>query len=99
MMNETQYVEAAQHLAKRALAVEGLKDDGERIEWLFQTVTARMPSAVESRQLQSLLQDTAAYYSQDPTLATKLVGTSDDEEAAWTIVASTLLNLDEVISK
>ncbi len=99
MMNETQYVEAAQHLAKRALAVEGLKDDGERIEWLFQTVTARMPSAVESRQLQSLLQDTAAYYSQDPTLAIKLVGTSDDEEAAWTIVASTLLNLDEVISK
>ena len=54
---------------------------------------------MESRQLQSLLQDTAAYYHQDPTLATKLVGTSDGEEAAWTIVASTLLNLDEVISK
>jgi hypothetical protein len=99
MMNETQYVEAAQHLAKRALAVERFKDDAERIEWLFQTVTARMPSELESSQLQSLLQDTAAYYNQDPTLATKLVGTSDDEEAAWTIVASTLLNLDEVISK
>jgi hypothetical protein len=99
MMNETQYVEAAQHLARRALAVEGLKDDAERIEWLFQTVTARIPSARESSQLQSLLRDTAAYYNQDPALATKLVGTSDDKEAAWTIVASTLLNLDEVISK
>ena len=99
LMNEEQYVEAARGLAKRALAVEKISTPEQRIEWLFQTVTARLPDDRERRELLSLLEDTSAYYSQDPTLATELVGTSDAYEAAWTIVASTILNLDEVISK
>ena len=71
----------------------------QRIEWLFQTVTARLPDHGERRELLSLLEDTMSYYSSDPTLATELVGNSNADEAAWTIMASTILNLDEVISK
>jgi hypothetical protein len=99
LMNEQQYVEAAKHLAKRALAEEGIASPQQRIEWLFQTVTARVPNERETAQLLSLLEDASAYYGQDATLATQLTGTSDANEAAWSIVASTLLNLDEVISK
>ncbi len=99
LLNEPQYIEAARQLAKRTLDTEGLSSPEQRLEWLFQTVTARLPRDTELRQLVSLLEDTTAYYNQDPTLATQLVGTSDAGEAAWTIVASTILNLDEVISK
>jgi hypothetical protein len=99
LMNESQYIEAALHLARRSLAVEEVSSPEQRVLWLFQTVTARLPSEREQRVLLSLLDDTSAYYNQEPALTTKLVGTSDAREAAWTIVASTLLNLDEVISK
>jgi hypothetical protein len=99
MMNEPQYVEAAKHLARRALDAQGIETSEQRIEWLFQTVTARPPDVHEAAVLLSLLQDTKAHYQQNPELASQWIGTPDAEQAAWTIVASTLLNLDEAISK
>jgi hypothetical protein len=47
----------------------------------------------------ALLEDMAAYYSEHADLATKFTGSSDADEAAWTILASTLLNLDQVVTK
>jgi hypothetical protein len=115
MMNEPQNVQAAKQLARRSEDVPrsanvprsengsenvpGAETAKERAEWLFQTVTARLPDDREAAALLSLLQDTTVYYQQNPELASQLIGTSDAEQAAWTIVASTLLNLDEAISK
>lgn len=99
LMNERQHIEAAQRLAKRLTAVEGLDSPRQQIRWLFETVTARLPGERESNELLSLWEDLHGYYGQEPTLATALNGSSDAGEAAWTIVTSTLLNLDEVISK
>lgn len=102
LMNETQYLDASRNLAKRAL--EEPRNDGgvspqQRIAWLFETVTARLPSEVEMAELMGLLNDTVAYYQQNPKLAADLVASSDSRHAAWTILASTLLNLDETVSK
>jgi hypothetical protein len=102
LMNEAQFVQAANHLAKRALAEPALSSTEQRVEWLFETVTARLPREHEMQEMQemlALMEDMTAYYHEHPKLATKLVGNSDASVAAWTILASTLLNLDEVISK
>jgi hypothetical protein len=99
LMNETQYVEAAKYLARRALREPGLQSDEQRLRWLFETATARLPREDESHELFSLLEDMTAYYTENPELAARLAGTSDGGQAAWTLIASTLLNLDEVVTK
>jgi hypothetical protein len=99
LMNETQYLEAASQLAQRALAVQDVAAPRERVEWLFETVTARLPQESELQEMLALIEDMTAYYGDQPELAIKMTGTSDADRAAWTILASTLLNLDEVISK
>ena len=98
-MNETQYVEAAQHLAKRCMAASEPTNAEDRIQWLFETVTARLPSETEALELNQLLGDLRLYYAEHPDLSAKLGTTSESGGAAWTILASTVLNLDEVVSK
>jgi hypothetical protein len=99
LMNEAQYLEAARQLATRTLAEPQRTSSESRIEWLFETVTARLPDQDELHELRVLLDDMLAYYGERPDLASAASGTSGPHEAAWTVLASTLLNLDEVISK
>jgi hypothetical protein len=105
LMNETQYVESAHKLALRVLNQEEIKRLPKterlaaRIDLLYETVTSRLPSKTEQAEIASLLTDLIAYYSDQPTLTAKLSKNTDPTEAAWTILASTVLNLDEVVSK
>ncbi|MEM1067918.1 MAG: PSD1 and planctomycete cytochrome C domain-containing protein [Planctomycetota bacterium] len=99
LMNESQYVEAANHLAERVFEESNTTETSERIDWLFETVTARLPDETEKQAIASLVTDLSAYFNGQPALATELTGKSDAERAAWTMVASTLLNLDEVVTK
>jgi hypothetical protein len=99
LMNETQYVQAANQLAKRAIKIPELSSNQQRAQWLFETVTASLPRDHELAEMTALLEDMMAYYSEHPELATKFTGSSDASEAAWTILASTLLNLDQVVTK
>jgi hypothetical protein len=107
LMNDVQFVEAARHFAQRILH-EGGETDEARIAWAFRQATARTPDADE---LQTLLDVLAAHrkeYRGDEAAAGKLlaVGESprDDklpvaEHAAWTMLASLLLNLNETVTK
>ncbi len=101
LMNETQYIDAAKSLAKRAMVEPEIvaDDDAARSVWLFQTVTARLPSETELTEMTTLLDDLVVYYDERPELAIEFVGRSDAHAAAWTMLASTLLNLDETVSK
>ncbi len=105
LMNETQYVEAAQKLAIRVLNAAEIEIQPEaeqqvaRIGWLYETVLSRPASKTEQSEVQSLLRDLIAYYSDQPDLTAKLSKNADPIEAAWTILASTVLNLDEAVSK
>lgn len=106
LLNDPTYVEAARVLAGRAL-LEGPADTGARVRWMFREATARRPSEAETRVLVELFQRRLAQYRKQPAEATKLIaiGASKppraeaSELAAWTTVASTILNLDETVTK
>jgi len=106
LLNDPTYVEAARALAQRA-AIEAGGDAQARVRWLFREATARRPTPAETRVLLDLLSRRLEHYQKQPAEAAKLIaiGASKPgnveatELAAWTMVASTILNLDETITK
>lgn len=107
LLNDTTYVEAARKLAERVLR-ESQLDDGKRIALAFRLATARVPERGENGVLRKLLQTQRQVFSADRAAARKLVAVGESprddrldvaELAAWTTVASTILNLDETITK
>jgi len=107
LMNDPTYVEAARWLAQRAMT-EGGKDVAGRITFAFRKATARMPTAAEMRVLGGLYRQQLAGYRRDRKAALELLSVGEakwdakldaSELAAWTIVASAILNLDETITK
>ena len=106
-LNDPTYVEAARAMAERALR-EGGKTLSGRIAYVFRMALARSPSAQEAQVLRGLLSRQLINYRKDKKAAGELlrVGESkaDDkidqaELAAWTMMASAILNLDETITK
>ncbi len=107
LMNDPTYLEAARTLAERALR-EGGKDAAARLSYAFRRVTARKPAPAELAVLQELLAQQLATYRRDRPAADKLLQIGEStrdpnldpaEHAAWTMVMSALLNLDEAITK
>ena len=107
LMNDPTYVEASRVLAERALT-EGGASDSDRLAFAYRRATAREPSPKEKDVLLTLLQQQAEDYRRQPDAARELLTLGDsphdpnlDEQelAAWTMVTSTILNLDETITK
>jgi hypothetical protein len=107
LMNDPTYVEAARWLAQRMLTEAGV-DPKQRIAFAFRLVTARAPTSQEIKILRELAESQAAEYRTQSKAVDQLlhVGESNAntklnaaELAAWTIVASAILNLDEAITK
>ena len=105
LLNDPNFIEAARVLAKNLIVSK--KDDAERIYQLFLTVLSRAPESDETQSLLALLNRQRPRFSQAPHAAQELVsvgeaitGQSIDsvELAAWTVVAQTVLNLDEAIT-
>ena len=107
LLNDPQYFEAARALGQRIL-----RDGGPTVEdkakAMFQICTARLPNDTELSELVQLYEDNVRIYQEDPEAAGQLlaVGESDPDDsldpvqsAAWTVIANTLLNLDEVLTK
>jgi hypothetical protein len=105
LLDDPTYVEASRVLAERAL--RETKDPAARVRILFRAATGRRPAPAEARVLLDLAQRRLEHYTNDPAQAAKLiaVGASPAAKldpaqlAAWTVVASTILNLDETITK
>jgi mono/diheme cytochrome c family protein len=107
LMNDVQHVEAARALAGRALA-SSATDDAGRIGWLFASVLARDPEPAEAKLVAESLAAHRERYKADAAAAGKLVRIGDSpppahiepaELAAWTLVANTILNLDEALTR
>jgi hypothetical protein len=107
LMNDPTYVEAARALGQRVL-LEGGKDEKHRIEYAFRLATARKPEGKEIGVLRQLLKGRLSEFQQNRQAAIKLVSVGESprdksldvaELAAWTTVASAILNLDETITK
>jgi mono/diheme cytochrome c family protein len=107
LLNDPTYVEASRKLAERMMTEAGPTAD-ERIALAFRLATARLPSANESAVLKKTFEDQWAFFRNDASAATKLLSTGEAprnekldpaELAAWTTVASVILNLDETVTK
>lgn len=107
LLNDVQHVEAARNLGQRAIRQAGNNTD-ERIRFVFRTVLCRLPDEAELAILRRQWSTHLERYRQAPADAEKLVrhgetvpdGEIDVAElAAMTLVASTVLNLDETITR
>lgn len=107
LLNDPQYVEASRVLAGKMMS-EGGSAVEDRIILAFRLATSRMPSEGELDELVELYQQQMAYYNERPDEAVKLVSVGDSPRnkeldstrlASFTIIAGTIINLDESVKK
>lgn len=111
LWNDVQYVEAARMLAQQMLLLDAPQEndaDHWRLTELFKTCTGREPSDEETSLLYATLSSMRAKFETAPEDALSLLEygeamvdpTLDPSKlAAYTLVANTILSLDEVINK
>ena len=106
LLNEPEYLKAARELARLTLE----QPAQQRLDFVWETVTARLPDEQEKKVLHDLLVDLREKYLAKPALASELCqgiemsasGSSTDESmsqaqaelAAWTVLGNVLYNLD-----
>jgi hypothetical protein len=107
-LNDVTYVEAARALAQRTLLSTSATDDASRLAEMFRRCTSRSPKPAESDRLLARLATLRGIYLEQPEAAQKLIAVGESkpdpqlppaELAAWTVLASLVLNLDETLSK
>ncbi|HAW30208.1 MAG TPA: hypothetical protein DCY03_19145, partial [Planctomycetaceae bacterium] len=91
LLNDPVYFEAARHLAKRILSEEQGNLE-EQLRYTFRLCLSREPLEPELKRLKLL-------YQQERNQSEESEGMISKEEAAWTVVASVLLNLHEFITR
>lgn len=105
-MNDPCYVEAARHLGARM--IKHGKTERERLTHGFRIVTARPPTPAELSVLHESLAKFYAKFQAEFEAAKKLTSVGESpvdkelnpsEQAAYTMLASLLLNLDETLNK
>ena len=106
-LNEPQFVEAARAFAQRVLK-EGGSSPAERIGFAYRTTLAREPKANEITLFSELLMRQKERFAADKKKATDLLSIGESprdttldsvEHASWTILANTLFNLDEFLTR
>jgi hypothetical protein len=107
LLNDPTYTEAARKVAERMM-LEGGSSPAERIAFAFKLATARMPDKGELTVLRETYDRRLAHYKTNSEATTKLLANGESprdakldaaELAAYTTVASMVLNLDETITK
>ena len=106
-MNDTQFVEASRFLAQRAMREAG-DDFDRRLDYLTTRLLARPFDDAERAVAKRTYDGLIDVYRADRAEAKKLVDVGEsqhdaalppDESAAWTMLASQLMNLDETLNK
>jgi hypothetical protein len=107
LLNDTQHVEAARKFAERII-MEGGPSDSDRLTYAFRMVLARAPTATELSVINHELNEHRARFAKPPADAKKLLSVGEakaipnlppEEVAAYALVASMLLNLDETLTR
>jgi hypothetical protein len=106
-MNDVQWVEAARALAQRVIHEAG-SDAQQRINRMSEILLSHDASTQITTALENSLQLMQQHYAKDRKAAYSLVSVGEkkndasipeSELAAWTMVASEMLNLDETLNK
>jgi hypothetical protein len=107
LMNDVTYVEAARMLAERMLTEGGPKRE-DRITRGFRLAAGRVPDEGERQVLLNSLNAQLEHFQTHPDAAAGLLAVGEkrndpqwkpEELAAYAVVASLILNLDEVITR
>ena len=106
-MNDTQFVEASRHLAQRAMREAGYDFD-RRLDYVTTRLLAREFTDTERSVAKRTYDRFVGLYRNDAGDARRLLEVGESsfdaalpvaESAAWTMLASQLMNLDEVLNK
>ena len=106
LLNDVTFVEAGRAFAERI--VQRAADDDARLRWAFCEATSRAPAGEDLAVLRRALHRERARYAGDPTAAARLLAHGEAprttaiapaEHAAWTQVATLLLNLNDAVTK
>jgi hypothetical protein len=106
-LNDEAYFEAARALAARVLreAPASSSIDAARATYAFRLVATRTPTLAEVDRILASYQRQLERFQKDPAAAGKtitgfeVVDIDAAQQAAWTLVANALLNLDEALTK
>ena len=107
LMNDPQFVEASRALAQRIM-IEGGSTVESRVAYAFRLATARLPDQGEADVLKAFLNEQMDEFQRDPEAAKALLAVGQFEHdaaldpaelAAWTTIATVILNLDETVTK
>ena len=106
VMNDPQFVEAARNLAQHAMKT--FSDPDQRLDYMTTRVLSRPFEASERAILKRELKDLLRHYDTHLAEARKLIAVGESkpdpklsapEFAAWTMLASNILNLDEALNQ
>ncbi|NUM56593.1 MAG: DUF1553 domain-containing protein [Candidatus Hydrogenedentes bacterium] len=107
IMNDPTFVEAARFLGQRMI-LEGGERSGDRVRFGFRLLMAHAPNAKKEQVLLAALNDYQSHFIHDQESAAKLLEVGDSkpsvgipapELAAYTMLASVMLNMDEAITR
>ena len=107
LMNDPTYLEAARVLAQRDMHEAGATA-ADRVRYVFRLIDDREPSQQEFDILSKLYQKEHTHYLADKKAAEKLISVGESKPdpkldpadlAAWMLVSSTVLNMDESVTK
>ena len=105
-LNDPQMVEAARRMAERS--IESGKTFDQRLDAMTSAAIARPLNARERTVVRKALADLLSHYDSKPAEAKRLLAVGESkanpslappEFAAWTMIASNILNLDEALNK
>ena len=103
-LNDPVFFEAAQSLARKMMEASG-PDPAARLTDGFRRCTSRRPTAEETTRILGYYNQELGRFQKDQAAAAKVIKgyaspqLNASEQAAWTMVANVMLNLDETITK
>ena len=104
LLNDHVFVDCARSFARK-ITSEVKSTDEDRLRYAFRRALAREPDPVEMSVLTKLLDDQEQVFAAGEGSAAKVAGPgfpgelSQEQAAAWTTVARTILNLDEFVTR
>jgi hypothetical protein len=105
LLNDEAFFEAARALAARALRERPAASSEALATYAFRLAVTRGPSANELQRILASYSEQRARFQRDRDAAAHVItgytidGVDAAEQAAWTLVANALLNLDETVTK
>jgi hypothetical protein len=106
LLNDVQFVEASRAFAERILKQS--TDDRQRLVWAIREALGREPEDWETTRLLDSVATQRLHYQRDQAAARSLLSIGESrrdqelevtEHAAWTMIASLILNLSETITR